>query len=47
MSADRLNGLSLMYIHKDIVPDIDEVLDLFAKDKRRIELIYFLLFCVV
>ena len=47
MSADRLNSLSLMYIHKDIMPDIDEVLDLFAKDKRRLELIYFLLFCVV
>ena len=39
MLGSRLNGLSLMYIHQDIVPGINEVIDLFATDKRRLELI--------
>ena len=39
MGASRLNGLSLMYIHQDIVPDVNEVIDLFAADNRRLELI--------
>ena len=40
MAADRLNGLALLYIHQDINPDIEKIIDLFAKDKRRIELAF-------
>ena len=28
MTGDRLNGLALMYIHRDIVPDAEKVIDL-------------------
>ncbi|XP_046844762.1 52 kDa repressor of the inhibitor of the protein kinase-like [Xenia sp. Carnegie-2017] len=40
MAADRLNGLALLYIHQDINPDKEKIIDLFAKDKRRIELAF-------
>ncbi|XP_057291325.1 52 kDa repressor of the inhibitor of the protein kinase-like [Hydractinia symbiolongicarpus] len=39
MVSDRLNGLALMYIHNEIVPDVHQVINKFAKDKRRLELI--------
>uniref|UniRef100_A0A8C5QST3 Repressor of the inhibitor of the protein kinase n=1 Tax=Leptobrachium leishanense TaxID=445787 RepID=A0A8C5QST3_9ANUR len=40
MVEDRLNGLCLLYIHRDIPVNTDPVLELFAKQgKRRIELI--------
>ena len=38
MGGDRLNGLSLMYVHREIVPDTEEVIDLFARlGPRRLE----------
>ena len=38
MSSLRLNGLALLYIHQDIELDVEKVIDLFAKDRRKIEL---------
>ena len=38
MGDERLNGLALMQIHQEIVPDVEDVIDLFADmGKRRIE----------
>ena len=31
MSQDRLNGLALMYVHRDKDIDIDQLIDLFAQ----------------
>lgn len=31
MGDDRLNGLALMYIHKEIEPDIEAVINRFAQ----------------
>lgn len=39
MVSDRLNGLALMHVHQDIVPDIQKVIDLFALDNRRLSFI--------
>ena len=39
MVADRLNGLALLHEHQEIHPDVQRVIDVFASDKRRIELI--------
>jgi hypothetical protein len=35
MVEDRLNGLALMHIHRDISIDIDQVIDRFSKNKNR------------
>lgn len=35
MVEDRLNGLALMHIHRDISIDIEQVIDRFAKNKNR------------
>jgi hypothetical protein len=40
MAAARLNGLALLYIHQDLELDVEKVIDLFAKDRRRIELAF-------
>ena len=38
MKNERLNGLALMHVHKDIQPDIQEVINKFAKQHpRRLE----------
>ena len=37
--ADRLNGLALLHVHQEIHPDVQRVIDVFASDKRRIELL--------
>lgn len=37
MTNDRLNGLALMYIHQDIVPDTENVIDRFALNNRRLD----------
>ena len=37
MTADRLNGLALMYVHREIVPDIEKVIDRFSQSNRRLE----------
>jgi hypothetical protein len=35
MGADRLNGLALLYIHQEVEPDVDEVIDSFAQMSSR------------
>ena len=37
MTNDRLNGLALLYIHQEIVPDKDKVIDRYALSNRRLE----------
>ena len=39
MVSERLNGVALMYIHDEIVPNVNQVIDKFAQDKRRLEFI--------
>ena len=40
MTQERLNGLALMSIHRDIPNDYDKILNIFArKHSRRMELI--------
>ncbi|XP_057299469.1 52 kDa repressor of the inhibitor of the protein kinase-like [Hydractinia symbiolongicarpus] len=36
MVQDRLNGIALMYIHKEILPNIDAVIDRYAMCNRRL-----------
>ena len=43
MISERLNGIALMHVHQEIVPDIEKVIDLFAVTNRRFNLIWFLL----
>ncbi|XP_065654903.1 52 kDa repressor of the inhibitor of the protein kinase-like [Hydra vulgaris] len=41
MSENRLNGLALMSIHQEIVPDINRVIEIFAsKGDRKLELLF-------
>jgi len=37
MGDDRLNGLAMLYIHRDIPITVEEVLDRFAKKSRRLD----------
>jgi len=37
MSDSRLNGLALLYVHRDIPLNYDSVIDDFAKGNRRLE----------
>ena len=37
MVAERLNGLALLHVHKDIIVNIDKVIDLYAKKNRRLK----------
>ena len=37
MSEDRLNGLTMLFVHKDIKLNINAVIDAFAKNNRRCE----------
>jgi len=37
MSDSRLNGLALLYVHRDILLNYDSVIDDFAKGNRRLE----------
>lgn len=37
MGQERLNGLALLYIHMDIVPDFDKVIDAFSETNRRLK----------
>ena len=39
MLEDRLNGSALLKIHQDIEPGVQQVIDKFSADSRRIELI--------
>jgi hypothetical protein len=40
MAAACLNGLALLYIHQDLELDVEKVIDMIAKDRRRIELAF-------
>jgi hypothetical protein len=37
MTSDRLNGLALMYVHQDIIPDNDKVINRFSIGNRRLD----------
>ena len=37
MIQDRLNGLALLYVHRDIELNYDDVIDEFAKSNRRLD----------
>ena len=37
MVAERLNGLALLHVHKDFIVNIDKVIDLYAKNSRRLK----------
>ena len=36
MTSERLNGIALMHVHQEIVPDIENVIDLFSTKNRRL-----------
>ena len=36
MVSERLNGIALMHVHQEIVPDIEKVIDLFSTKNRRL-----------
>ena len=36
MVSERLNGIALMHVHKEVVPDIEKVIDLFSTKNRRL-----------
>ena len=38
MANTRLNGLALLFIHREIVLEVSEITDLFAQKSRRIQL---------
>ena len=40
MIAERLNGLTLIYVHKEIIPNEDRVIDLFARKNRRLNFMH-------
>ena len=37
--SERLNGIALMHVHQENVPDIEKVIDLFAVTNRRLTFI--------
>ena len=37
MVAERLNGLALFHVHKDIIVKIDKVIDLYAMKNQRLK----------
>ena len=36
MVAERLNGIALMHVHQEIIPDTQKVIDLYASQNRRL-----------
>lgn len=40
VDGERLSGLTLLYVHKYIVPDFNKVIDVFSEDNRRVILYY-------
>ena len=36
MVSERLNGIALMHVHQEIVPDIEKVIDLFSTKSERL-----------
>ena len=43
MISERLNGIVLMHVHQNVVPNIEKVIDLFAVINRRLDFIWYLL----
>ena len=39
MVSERLNGIALMHIHQEIVPDVEKVIDLYALKNRRLNFV--------
>nr|CAH7715538.1 unnamed protein product [Callosobruchus chinensis]CAH7736990.1 unnamed protein product [Callosobruchus chinensis]CAH7737690.1 unnamed protein product [Callosobruchus chinensis]CAH7755206.1 unnamed protein product [Callosobruchus chinensis] len=39
IAQDRLNGLALLYVHKNIDLDVERIIDRFAKQKRRLDFV--------
>jgi len=39
MGQSRLTGLALMHVHRNINVDINNIIDRFAKNKRKIDFI--------
>jgi len=37
MSEERLVGLALMNIHRDVVLDVDNIIDRFAQSRKRLK----------
>ena len=37
MVAERLNGLALLHVHKDIIGNIDKLIDLYAMKNQRLK----------
>ena len=37
MVAERLNGLALLHVHKDIIVNIEKIIDLYAMKNRRLK----------
>ena len=40
MVSERLNGIALMHVHQEIVPDIEKVIDLFSVFYKRLTFTY-------
>ena len=40
MVSEYLDGIALMHVHQQIVPDIENVIDLFSTKNRRLTFIY-------
>ena len=40
MVSDRFNGLALMYIHKEVIPKVSDVIEEFTKKRRRLDFSY-------
>ena len=36
MVAERLNGLALIYVHKDIIVNINKIIDFYTMKNRRL-----------
>jgi hypothetical protein len=47
MGQDRLNGLAVLNIHKNIPINIEEVINIFSRSSRRIKMEEFNLLCLL
>ena len=36
MRSERLNGIALMYVHQEVIPDTEKVIDLYAGQIRQL-----------
>jgi hypothetical protein len=37
MVEDRLNGLAMMHIHQEIIPEVEDIIDEFAVGNTRLQ----------